>query len=116
MPEEFSFTTRAHCEVLESNGSSSMASVCATSMALMDAGVPIKESVCGVAMGILTRTEIDDNGLEKIIEHKILTDISGFEDYYGDMDFKIAGTINGITAVQVSYLLILILNLLFVLV
>jgi polyribonucleotide nucleotidyltransferase len=98
MPNEFPFTVRALCEVLESNGSSSMASVCATSMALMDAGVPIKRSVCGVAMGIITKF---DETKENLIEYKILTDISGFEDYMGDMDFKIAGTQDGITAIQV---------------
>ena len=96
--EEYPFTIRALCEVLESNGSSSMASVCATSMALMDAGVPIKKSVCGVAMGIIAKF---DETNEKMIDYKILTDISGFEDYMGDMDFKIAGTEDGITAIQV---------------
>lgn len=98
VPTNFDFTIRALCEVLESNGSSSMASVCATSMALMDAGVPIQEPVCGVAMGIFTKF---DEKNENIINYKILTDISGFEDYMGDTDFKIAGTLNGITAVQV---------------
>jgi polyribonucleotide nucleotidyltransferase len=76
-----------------------MASVCAASMALMDAGVPIKKSVCGVAMGIITK--YDEKNNDKIVDYKILTDISGFEDYMGDMDFKIAGTRNGITACQV---------------
>ncbi len=100
IPEEYPFTIRAHCEVLESNGSSSMASVCATSLALMDAGVPIKSHVCGIAMGIVT--EIHD---DKILNYEILTDINGFEDYAGDMDFKIAGTEAGITAVQVFILI-----------
>lgn len=99
VPTDFDFTIRALCEVLESNGSSSMASVCATSMALMDAGVPIEQPVCGVAMGIFTQF---DKQNENIVKYKILTDISGFEDYMGDTDFKIAGTLNGITAVQVS--------------
>jgi polyribonucleotide nucleotidyltransferase len=99
VPTNFDFTIRALCEVLESNGSSSMASVCATSMALMDAGVPIEQPVCGVAMGIFTQF---DKQNENIVKYKILTDISGFEDYMGDTDFKIAGTLNGITAVQVS--------------
>ena len=93
------FTVRCLCEVLESNGSSSMASVCAGSMALMDAGVAIKEHGCGEAMGIFA--DFDETN-ENITDYKILTDISGFEDYMGDMDFKIAGTRNGITAVQVS--------------
>ena len=80
-----------------------MASVCATSMALMDAGVPLKASVCGVAMGLMTRMEAgEDPDLERISKHQVLTDISGFEDYFGDMDFKVAGTEEGITAVQVS--------------
>ena len=98
LPTDYPLTIRALCEVLESNGSSSMASVCAGSMALMDAGVPIKRSVCGVAMGIITKNDEDDN----IVQYKILTDISGFEDYYGDMDFKVAGTEEGITALQVN--------------
>lgn len=99
IPSEFPLTIRCLCEVLESNGSSSMASVCASSMALLDAGVPIKEHVAGVAMGIFT--DHDEN--KNIKNYKILTDISGFEDYMGDMDFKVAGTINGITAVQADF-------------
>jgi polyribonucleotide nucleotidyltransferase len=98
-PENYPFTVRSLCEVLESNGSSSMASVCATSLALLDAGVPIKEPVCGVAMGIFADF---DEKKEKITNYKILTDISGIEDYMGDMDFKVAGTQEGITALQVS--------------
>jgi polyribonucleotide nucleotidyltransferase len=77
-----------------------MASVCATSLALMDAGVNIKEPVCGVAMGIFADT--DESG-DKITNYKILTDISGLEDYMGDMDFKVAGTAEGITSLQVSF-------------
>lgn len=99
LPDDFPFTIRALCEVLESNGSSSMASVCATSMALMDAGVPIRRSVCGVAMGIITKYDENNN----LADYKILTDISGFEDYMGDMDFKIAGTEDGITAIQADF-------------
>lgn len=98
LPVDFPFTVRCQCEVLESNGSSSMASVSASSMALMDAGVPISEAACGVAMGIFT--EIDEKS-QNIKRYKVLTDISGFEDYMGDMDFKIAGTKEGITAAQV---------------
>ena len=100
IPEDYPFTIRCQCEVLESNGSSSMASVCATSMALMDAGVPIKEPVCGVAMGIVTE---HDETTNELLKYQILTDISGIEDYMGDMDFKVAGTFDGITALQVSH-------------
>jgi polyribonucleotide nucleotidyltransferase len=100
VPSEYEFTIRALNEVLESNGSSSMASVCATSLALMDAGVPIKEHVCGVAMGIFTK--FDDKN-QNIVNYKIMTDISGFEDYFGEMDFKIAGTKSGVTAVQADF-------------
>lgn len=90
--EDFSYTTRIVCEVLESNGSSSMGSVCSGSMALMDAGVPLKAPVAGVAMGLVSD---GDN-------YKILTDILGDEDHLGDMDFKVAGTENGITAIQMD--------------
>lgn len=99
IPTDFPLTIRCLCEVLESNGSSSMASVCASSLALLDAGVPIKEQVAGVAMGIFT--QLDEN--KEIKDYKILTDISGFEDFMGDMDFKIAGTNDGITAVQADF-------------
>ena len=90
--EKFPYTIRAVCEVLESNGSSSMASVCAASMALMDAGVPLKAPVAGVAMGLITDGK----------NFKILTDILGDEDHLGDMDFKIAGPLEGITAIQMD--------------
>jgi len=90
--EKFSYTTRIVCEVLESNGSSSMGSVCAGSMALLDAGVPIVSPVAGVAMGLIK--EGDD--------YKVLTDILGDEDHLGDMDFKVAGTKDGITAIQMD--------------
>lgn len=100
VPLDLQFTVRSLCEVLESNGSSSMASVCATSLALMDAGVNIKEHVCGVAMGIVA--DFSDDKKQTISNYRILTDISGFEDYMGDMDFKIAGTKTGVTAVQVT--------------
>lgn len=93
VPENPDMTLRLNCEVLESNGSSSMASVCAGSMSLMDAGVPIKEHVAGVAMGLFG----SENG-----EQMILTDILGFEDYVGDMDFKIAGTRKALTALQLD--------------
>ncbi|BET03201.1 polyribonucleotide nucleotidyltransferase [Nesidiocoris tenuis] len=98
IPSDYPFTIRLTSEVLQSNGSSSMASICGGSLALMDAGVPIDAAVAGVAMGLITRY---DNGDPKQIgEYKILTDILGIEDYMGDMDFKIAGTKKGITALQ----------------
>lgn len=96
VPNDFPFTIRLLCEVLESNGSSSMASVCAGSLALLEAGVKVTEPVCGVAMGLITR----ENKHGNIESYKILTDILGMEDYAGDMDFKIAGTAKGITAIQ----------------
>ena len=86
--EEFPYTIRVVSEVLESNGSSSMASVCGSSLALMDAGVPIKKPVAGIAMGLIKGQN----------DFTILTDIQGLEDHFGDMDFKVAGTRDGITA------------------
>jgi len=92
-PEEvFPYTIRIVSDILESNGSSSMASVCGGTLALMDAGVPIKNPVAGVAMGLVM-----DGG-----RHQVLTDIAGEEDHYGDMDFKVAGTRSGITALQMD--------------
>ena len=93
--EDFPYTIRVVSEILESNGSSSMASTCAASLSLMDAGVPLKEPVAGIAIGLVT-DENDDS------KYKILTDIQGAEDHYGDMDFKVAGTKNGITAIQLD--------------
>nr|CAI5850262.1 unnamed protein product [Callosobruchus analis] len=90
LPHDFPFTIRLTSEVLESNGSSSMATVCGGSLALMDAGVPLTSPAAGVAIGLVTRYN----------EYQILTDILGIEDYMGDMDFKIAGTRKGITALQ----------------
>jgi polyribonucleotide nucleotidyltransferase len=90
---EFPYTIRLVSEVLGSNGSTSMASTCASTLALMDAGVPIKKPVAGIAMGLIT----DDKG-----NYAILTDIAGVEDFYGDMDFKVAGTDSGITAIQLD--------------
>jgi len=90
--EKFPYTVRLVSEILESNGSSSMASVCAGTLALMDAGVPIKAPVSGAAMGLVKE------GAKAVI----LTDILGLEDHFGDMDFKVAGTKNGITAVQMD--------------
>ena len=91
--ESFPYTIRVVSEVLSSNGSSSMGSVCGSTLALMDAGVPIKAPVAGVAMGLVT----DETG-----RYKILTDIQGTEDHLGDMDFKVAGTAQGITALQMD--------------
>jgi polyribonucleotide nucleotidyltransferase len=94
--EEFPYTIRVVSEVLSSNGSSSMASVCASSLALMDAGVPIKKPVAGIAMGLASK------GKEKIEEYKIITDLQDLEDGPGGMDFKVAGTQDGITAIQMD--------------
>jgi len=91
-PEDFSYTMRVVSEITESNGSSSMASVCGTSLALMDAGVPLKAHVAGIAMGLIK----DGN------RFAVLTDILGDEDHLGDMDFKVAGTDTGITALQMD--------------
>lgn len=90
--EEFPYTIRLVSEVLESNGSSSQASVCGSTLSLMDAGVPIRKPVAGVAMGLLKDGS----------DFAILTDIQGMEDHYGDMDFKVAGTKDGITAIQMD--------------
>ena len=90
--EEFPYTIRVVSDILESNGSSSMATVCGASLALMDAGVPLKSHVAGIAMGLVK--EGDRFG--------ILTDIMGTEDHYGDMDFKVAGTEKGVTALQMD--------------
>ncbi|MEK7664108.1 MAG: polyribonucleotide nucleotidyltransferase [Patescibacteria group bacterium] len=93
-PEEFPYTIRIVSEALSSNGSTSMASVCASSIALMDAGVPIKEPVAGISIGL---AKDEDSG-----KYKVLTDIQGPEDHFGDMDFKVAGTKNGVTAIQMD--------------
>ena len=90
--EEFPYTVRVVSETLESNGSSSMASTCGSTLSLMDAGVPIKEMVGGVAMGLVTHGD----------KYTILTDIQGLEDHYGDMDLKVTGTRNGVTALQMD--------------
>ncbi len=95
--EEFPYTIRCVAEVCESNGSSSQASICASCMALMAAGVPIKSMVSGIAMGLITSGPLDGNH-----PYTILTDIQGLEDHFGDMDFKVAGTENGITALQMD--------------
>ena len=90
--EDFPYTIRVVSDILESNGSSSMASVCGSSLSLMDAGVPLKAPVAGIAMGLIK--EGDD--------YIVLTDIAGVEDHLGDMDFKVAGTAEGITALQMD--------------
>ena len=90
--KDFPYTLRVVSEVLESNGSTSQASICGSSLALMDAGVPLKKSVAGIAMGLLKEND----------EIRILSDIQGLEDHYGDMDFKVAGTKDGITALQMD--------------
>ncbi|MBI1888826.1 MAG: polyribonucleotide nucleotidyltransferase [Candidatus Spechtbacteria bacterium] len=91
--DEFPYAIRLVSEILSSNGSSSMASVCGGAMAMMDAGVPLRKSVAGIAMGLMT----GKNG-----EYKVLTDIQGPEDHHGDMDFKVAGTDTGVTAIQMD--------------
>uniref|UniRef100_A0A667ZWP9 Polynucleotide phosphorylase 1 n=1 Tax=Myripristis murdjan TaxID=586833 RepID=A0A667ZWP9_9TELE len=98
IPKDFPFTTRVTAEVLESNGSSSMASVCGGSLALMDAGVPISSAVAGVAIGLISKANSEKP--TEIQDYRLLTDILGIEDYLGDMDFKLAGTSRGITALQ----------------
>ena len=96
--EEFPYTVRVVSEVLESNGSSSQASICAATMSLMAAGVPIKRPVAGVAMGLISTGDLNDPNCP----YTILTDIQGQEDHYGDMDFKVSGTTKGITALQMD--------------
>ena len=98
--DSFPYTIRIVSEVLSSNGSSSMASTCAACLALMDGGVPIKDMVAGIAMGIIV--DLDNSKPVKERKYKILTDIQGPEDHYGDMDFKVAGTKNGVTALQMD--------------
>jgi polyribonucleotide nucleotidyltransferase len=92
--DKFAYTVRIVSDILESNGSSSMASVCGGSMAMMDAGVPLKAPVAGIAMGLIMD--------EKTGRYAVLSDIAGAEDHYGDMDFKVAGTSSGITALQMD--------------
>ena len=92
--DQFPYAIRVVNDILSSNGSSSMASVCGSTMAMMDAGVPIKAPVAGVAMGLIKNQETG--------EFRVLTDIQGLEDFLGDMDFKVAGTVDGITAIQMD--------------
>ncbi|XP_058840703.1 polyribonucleotide nucleotidyltransferase 1, mitochondrial-like [Topomyia yanbarensis] len=98
IPNDHPFTIRLTSEVLESNGSSSMATVCAGSMALMDAGIPVHEAAAGVAIGLMTKYE--NNDTKHLEDYRILTDLLGIEDYMGDMDMKVAGTRKGMTAIQ----------------
>lgn len=92
--EEFPYTIRLVSEVLSSNGSTSQASVCGSTLALLDAGVPIKRPAAGIAMGLITSPDLK--------EEAVITDIQGIEDFFGDMDFKVAGTTEGITSIQVD--------------
>ena len=96
--EEFPYTIRAVSECLGSGGSTSMGSVCGSTLALMDAGVPIKKPVAGIAMGLMTDHDDDDN----ITKHIVLNDLMATEDFTGDMDFKVAGTRDGVTAIQLD--------------
>ena len=92
--EEFPYAIRTVSETFESNGSTSQASICASTMSLMAAGVPIKKQVAGISAGLVTGDTDDD--------YVVLTDIQGLEDFFGDMDFKVAGTHDGITAIQMD--------------
>jgi len=98
--KEFPYTIRVVSELLSSNGSTSMASVCGSSLSLMDAGVPIKKAVAGIAMGLLVQSQ--KSKVKSQNDYMILTDIQGLEDHIGDMDFKVAGTADGITALQMD--------------
>ena len=95
--QDFPYSIRLVSEIMESNGSTSMASVCGGTLALLDAGVPIKAPVAGISCGLVT-----EDAAGKIVKHRVLTDIIGAEDHYGDMDFKICGTREGITAFQLD--------------
>ncbi|KAB2610214.1 polyribonucleotide nucleotidyltransferase 2 [Pyrus ussuriensis x Pyrus communis] len=97
--DDFPYTVRINSEVMASDGSTSMATVCGGSMALMDAGIPLREHVAGVSVGLVSEV---DQSTGSIKDYRILTDILGLEDHLGDMDFKIAGTQNGVTAIQLD--------------
>jgi polyribonucleotide nucleotidyltransferase len=98
--EEFPYTIRIVSEIMSSNGSSSQATVCASSLALMDAGVPLKKPAAGIAMGLMMATSAD--GTSDVSKYKVLTDIQGPEDHHGDMDLKVAGTTDGVTGMQMD--------------
>jgi len=100
--DEFPYTVRIVSETMSSNGSSSQASICASSLALHDAGVPVKSHVAGIAMGLMASEELLGQSKWESDKYKILTDIQGPEDHFGDMDFKVAGTRQGVTAVQMD--------------
>jgi len=106
--DDFPYTVRLVSEILSSNGSSSMAATCGSTLALMDAGVPIKKPVAGIAMGMVSRVKpaeasaVDGVKTDEKYEFAVLTDLQGLEDFGGDMDFKIAGTADGITAIQLD--------------
>ncbi|MEK7192464.1 MAG: polyribonucleotide nucleotidyltransferase [Patescibacteria group bacterium] len=98
--EEFPYTIRVVSEILSSNGSSSQATICGASLSLMDAGVPIKKAVAGIAMGLIV--EQSNLRSSQDLKYKVLTDIQGPEDHYGDMDFKVAGSADGVRAIQMD--------------
>ncbi|MFH0852333.1 MAG: polyribonucleotide nucleotidyltransferase [bacterium] len=100
--DSFPYTIRVVSEILSSNGSSSMASVCSCSLAMMAGGVPIKEAAAGIAMGLMIGPSPPTGGSGQAPKYKILTDIQGYEDHHGDMDFKVAGTKNGVTGMQMD--------------
>ncbi|KAK9039560.1 hypothetical protein V6N11_014757 [Hibiscus sabdariffa] len=97
--EDFPYTVRINSEVMASDGSTSMATVCGGSMALMDAGIPLREHVAGISVGLVTDVDPETG---EVTDYRILTDILGLEDHLGDIDFKIAGTRNGVTAIQLD--------------
>ena len=98
--EEFPYTIRVVSEIMSSNGSSSQATICASTLALLDAGVPLKKPAAGIAMGLMMGT--DANGKSDVKNYKVLTDIQGPEDHHGDMDLKVAGTKDGVTGMQMD--------------
>ncbi|XP_044163140.1 polyribonucleotide nucleotidyltransferase 1, mitochondrial-like [Acropora millepora] len=103
VPKDYPFAIRLTSQVLESNGSSSIATACAGSLALLDAGVPISRPVAGVACGLVTSTDSEDPNKPDIERYQLMTDILGIEDFMGDMDFKLAGSRKGITALQADF-------------
>ncbi|XP_073249261.1 polyribonucleotide nucleotidyltransferase 1, mitochondrial-like [Porites lutea] len=103
VPKDFPFAIRLTSQVLESNGSSSIATACAGSLALMDAGIPISRHVGGVACGLVTSSDAEDPKKPDIEQYRLMTDILGIEDFMGDMDFKLAGSRQGITALQADF-------------
>ena len=98
--EEFPYTIRVVSEIMSSNGSSSQATVCASALSLMDAGVPLKKPAAGIAMGLMMAFNAD--GTADVNNYKVLTDIQGPEDHHGDMDLKVAGTDDGVTGMQMD--------------